>query len=118
MPASAPLSPAQLAASGPVATTGSFLCPEPSGGADVTVTYDRSCKADADCVMAKQPTCCGPILALGMRRGEEKKVTTCRECAPRACAYGPLHAEDGGYEVGKDIVVACVKERCTTHFKK
>jgi hypothetical protein len=85
------------------------------------VRYENACTRDEDCAWVRQPTCCGPIHALGVRKGEEARVTsTCTDCPPLACALGPLVADDGkaskGIDQAKDVAVSCVKAVCTSRI--
>ncbi len=108
----------------PETAAASFTCPfttPPGGGA--RVHYDKACSRDDDCAWVRQPTCCGAVRALGVRKGEEAKVTGgCPSCPPLACVYGPLVTEDtatsADFQGGKDVEVACVQSLCATRVRR
>jgi hypothetical protein len=113
--------PAPVAAPQPVAAATEVLrcaAPDPSPG--TVVTIDRSCASDADCAWGHEPVCCGPQRAIGVKKGDEKKIDGCASCPPKPCEIGPLVTEDDGrsadYPTGRDVLVSCVAGVCRTRL--
>src|SRR5437868_3673640 len=84
-------------------------------------TYDKSCRVDADCAVARTQRCCGELPVVGVRASERDRVSAACACPhAMACRIGPLEAEDGkpakDYGGMSDIAVACVSGACTTHI--
>ena len=86
-------------------------------------SFDMSCQADTDCVVAvHQFNCCGSEHALGINASELARFTDdeaiCEgEYAPCGCAGFAIEADDGQrtYEVA-DIGVACSSDGACTTF--
>lgn len=83
-------------------------------------TFDKTCKAGADCAVAShQINCCGTHVATGIAAGEEAAFAiaeqTCESQYPACgCAQLPTTADDGKSEQDGTIVVKCDAGTCKT----
>jgi hypothetical protein len=84
-------------------------------------TFDKTCAAAADCVVAlHQVNCCGTLTAIGINAAEASAFAaaemTCQMQYPGCgCASTPTTTEDGKMSMDDtQIQVGCMNGQCST----
>jgi hypothetical protein len=118
-------------APGASGSTGTLLCPYgmPDAGTpwqpSTSVTYDRSCASDADCMIGTHYLdCCGTVIALGINKSEVNVFVNdtgvCHQPPTCRCLGHGVVAEDGRTSTDtahmSDVAVSCSGGACATHI--
>jgi len=110
---------------------GTLECPDAgapivcgAGGGGHFPMFDRTCMADADCVIVDHQTdCCGNSRAMGIRADQraafDADEAICERMYPGCgCPAGPPVADDGMSAIPPaTIAVACVSGQCATFVR-
>lgn len=110
------------ATTGTGGTGGATFDVECTGGAPAFPTFDKTCAAAGDCIVAfHQINCCGTREAIGIAAGEKAAFdaaeATCETQYPGCgCAQSPTMTEEGSTAVDESLIQAqCTAGACMSY---